>query len=433
MASYRSPSEYLSKLRQEHRERLTDNPDLRALRAVLPDISDATDESLSKTLDRDYGQLLLKRLSPRLKGRFDELFAEDFLAVGESKDPSPNAYTVPLGDLHFAVVFNSGLREFIYRVTRALATRINVEGDTPEHEPLSFEETCHIVGDIFLWFRETGEACGPSYSVSRWQLLFANELATEAELFFLAHEFGHVMCSFAHYSETKGEGICNTADLEEEFQADSFALHVLLQPAGDAYPMAQQPICYAGAELALLIYAGLEFLGIEFQATHPPAMERLERLRTTIREASTNSGWISSLTSLSACVDAVFTGVLKFLESDSYELFLGRAAASTLKRLDDALESCTGGVVPDYCSFAVHASDLFSGGYTKKLYDRMTQVASEFARRLKTLKNSSPEASDQEKAEAWVAFQKYKLLMHSVMFMNEPAKSIFEDALRTDE
>ena len=426
-----SPSEYLDRLKQAHPLKSPDNDVLSIIHRKLG-LSGAMAARFAETCSStDYGDSLRDRLLPRLDGHFDSAFQSDLLAIGAIEDPTPNAHTVEVSPLRFAVVFHSGLRDFIYRVSRAMASRMHVEGHTEDCVDYPFEETCQILTDIFFWFKETGQPCGPSYEIGKWQLLLGSEIASETEVFFLAHELGHVLAqSDKGNNEQEGMPGTDARDdaLAEEFSADEFALSVLLKPAGEKYPLATQQISYAGAELGPLIYAGLEGLGVEFTGSHPPAVDRLERIRAKAQEWSENPAAHAALASIASCNAIVFEKALDAIKDGEHEEFLARAADQILSEIDRLLDDCTGGTVPDYVTFRAKTGELFAKGYSHRLYERIADAAREYAEKMKRISDA---ASDDVMSEGWVAFQKYKLFLSMVMGMPEPAKSLFDQALET--
>lgn len=71
-------------------------------------------------------------------------------------------------------------------------------------------------------------------------------------------------------------------DIEEEYLADQIATTLVLRSNSDDETSPPQLYSYAGIELALLIWEGLERLGIRLAGTHPRARDRLEAVRSAL-------------------------------------------------------------------------------------------------------------------------------------------------------
>lgn len=389
---------------------------------------------------QDFAERLLSRLLPRLPEGFEKIIDEGLITVLGMNDPVPNAYMKKNGEHCFTIVFNRGLAEFIYRIARALSTRFAVEGDSRNAEQMSFEKTCQIVADIFWWYQETERACGPSYPVTAEQIYLANLLALESESFFLAHELGHVFIEVSDSLDNDTEALSSDPSYIE-YKADKFALSVLLQSSTKAYPGVVSPsISYAGAELGLQIFAGLEKIGLDFSRTHPPAMNRLRSLRRNAKSMCADDTSYERLIGLSSNTEKVFSAIIRILETrgSEYESFFRRAADQVVGEMRQILDECTDGFVPDYVRFWNEARRVFDAGYSHKLCEEIAEVTRDFLRSLADLPDERDvpaklEAQDEEfmakMMEGQKNFQKYKLLMSFIEKMREPARSIFEKAL----
>jgi hypothetical protein len=133
--------------------------------------------------------------------------------------------------------------------------------------------------------------------------------------------------------------------------------------------------------------------------------------------------------SLAKANDALFQSVTEFIKSDDFDTTVEEMAGSLLRELDSLLTRYTGKMVPDYIGFLSSAFRLFSRGYSHKVMNRFTEVATDF---LAVLKKKST-SNDGDNIQVWIAFQKYKLLLHSVEFLPDPAKQVFDRALNFDE
>jgi hypothetical protein len=397
---------------------------------VLKEVYNGDEESARKAIeavhDLDYAHELLTRLMPSLPEVFSGLLEKGIVAVGEVNSPEPNATTTRLNGSTYAVVFNAGLPRFLYRVTRVLSTRFNCQGAEGASESLSFEESCRILTDVFFWYRETGQAYGPDYPVSKLQFTIASMLATEAETFFLAHELGHVFNDLRALAKrvTPEERAVAWAD---EAEADRFALSALIDSRNREKSPAPVEISYAGAEIALSTFAALEVLGVQFGRTHPPAKTRLDTIRNHLRLLCADEASVERATAFSKPLALLFSRIVGQLRAPDWESFLDRATAGVMNDLDRLLDQCTGGIVPDYSGFRANMPNLFDRLSSHRLYVRVAHATAEFARHMKEMGEKGKKGATRD---AWVSFQKYKLFISMTGDLNEPFKSLLEEALR---
>lgn len=375
----------------------------------------------------DFGQYLYSQLSPRLPAELQQLFTEGFIAIGAINEPSPNAYVKSLGEDGYAIVFHTGLRDFIYRLARVLSTRFLPSSEDPtSHQAPPFPETARLVAEIFWWFQETGCAFGPSYEISDQQLMVANKLATEAELFLVSHEIGHVIADLP-LDRAFIERIALTTtdgDHRDEHAADAIAVRLAM----DLFNAASTPTAgvvqlrYAGVEFALRVFATLETLGFRFHGTHPSASSRLTFIRAEVRRLVANEQAWDGVTLLARGIESLFDEMATIMRRPAeHESFFVHAAEAVVRQLVDLLEKCTGGFVPDYMTFYQDAGAVFAQGYSHRL---LSEIASVSARFFSEAGKVNPGSRTRE--QAWRDFQKFKLLWgFIVQHMNEPARSVF--------
>jgi hypothetical protein len=395
----RNYSEYL-------RQKLTADPGLR--------------HQLEEHPNEDYGETLLSRLKLRLPEELASLIDSRLVAAGEVNDPTPNAFchTVEGG---FAIIFNVGLKNFVYRIIRAFSTRFapTAQGGAtpPESAQVSFEDTCRFIGDIFLWYCETKTARGPDYSITDDQITIANLMTIEANLFFVAHEFAH---GLQHLYATPP-----SSELEEELLADRLALQMMLGCSPNDNTSAPVTLSYAAVELALLIWQGLEKFGVTFEGTHPRAADRLVSLRAGLAELCPDEGIRESVENWAKLIRLVFENVMDQIRAENYGDFLKRAADDIMHELDDLLDHCTGGEVPDYYKFYSEAHRFFDQGYSLELSRKIAETASHWLDDMERRR----QGVESDGQEALVKLQKHKLFVGFVNEMEPETRRIFGKAL----
>lgn len=387
-------------------------------------------EILSK---RDYAEYLFDRLKHRLSSDLRELFESGFIAVGAVNDSSPNAYMERINDEGYAIIFHSGLRDFIYRVVRALGTRfVPNKSEATTIELIGNEETARLIAEIFWWFQETNSPFGPDYPIHDHQIEIANLIALEAETFLLAHEIGHIIDYGSNHQNYAFTNISPTIsfDHQEEYAADIIGLILVLELQNDQaeHDPFKTSLTYAGCEFALQIYKGLETLGFEFKETHPAAKSRIENIRSYMKSRCNNDEVWRGLSSLAKIIEAVFTKLLDIIQDPAEnEAYFVRESEHIVSELEELLSQCTGGMFPDYSRFYSEAGKIFNFGYPHKILEKVAQVTGDFFEDVNRFeKDNLPPDHDN-----WIRFQKYKLLLGFFKeHATEPARSLFLNALK---
>jgi tetratricopeptide (TPR) repeat protein len=207
-----------------------------------------------------------------LPTKITNLYASRKLVVGEVGDVTPNAFTNLLEDGNYVIEFNTGLMEFIYAVTRTLAGATNtfLPGGKVIKRVLPQEDVVSRIRSLFydVASGEPGKGefvYAPFFPLDPVQIRDAESIATQAELFILAHELGHV--SFHSDPGPSPTG-------SEEQDADAFAIGIVLRE-GERTSMR---LMYAGAMVAIRIFSGLERLGYKSSSNYPPFTIRLNTI-----------------------------------------------------------------------------------------------------------------------------------------------------------
>ncbi len=171
----------------------------------------------------------------------------------------------------FAIVATQGLQRFVFRLLRVLSTSIQTEKDAANSRQ-SFKQIGYKMGEVFWWLKETKMPWGPSYHASLYQIEYASELTTVVELFFLAHEFAHMMFEVCRRSGNQNMSFIygNEEELQADFYAAKFCYNVSTIP---------KTIIVAGVELALYILQGLEMLGFDMGG-YPAVDQRLQMVKS---------------------------------------------------------------------------------------------------------------------------------------------------------
>ena len=152
------------------------------------------------------------------------------------------------------------------------------------------------------WCR--GRITYPDFAVTKslWQL--AENMATTAELFMIAHELGHVAIDSGMYSDVKENN---------ELNADALGMK-LFYPAADKNVGPR--MTFAGAIFAVRIFSGLERLGARFSDAYPPQQERIKLLNSVMLSRSLSEQYFVELSTLAVAYQDLMDDVELNLGAD---------------------------------------------------------------------------------------------------------------------
>jgi hypothetical protein len=252
----------------------------------------------------DRAQQLYAVLAPYLPERLRDLVDSGTVTIGAIGTTMPDIETIAVkGDGH-VITFTTGLMQFVYAVSRALAAGINViERDATQRATLDVEGVAPRIARIYrVWMR---------YHQWPWRLLpfgrprldrfdfpisreahqLAEDLATRAEAFMLAHELGHVLID-RKMTDVAGEN--------EESRADEVGFRLFLASEHSRMGM-------AAATWAIRILAGLRRAGFRFSDAYPPPEQRMDRLFGVLRSMNRSDRNVDEMSTI-AIANASYLG-----------------------------------------------------------------------------------------------------------------------------
>lgn len=369
-----------------------------------------------KSLNNSWGDELLSFLENRLPLGIKEGLSNGSIVITSIFDKKPNAYVEFLENDEYAVIFQGGLRDFVYRITRVLSSILYKE----EGNSISFNEGCKIIADIYWWMVSSDESFGPNYDISPNQIVKANNLALNAESFFLCHELGHIM-----YKKENNEKESDRKQIE--YYADAYAFKIMLgHYSDDEYQLKKIQEIYSGIILGILIFQGIDEIGIKFQnATHPDTEKRLAQIKIKLKEMF-QSEQVKLITSEAYKIEQVFTKVVQTIKNPTNveSTYFKEEQNKLYFKLDELLEKCaksegfnSGGinislvssnaVPPDYATFYSEATNLFAQGSSGLIYSIFDRMAKKLKSDLKNLNEKGTEFDE----KATINFKKVKLLI----------------------
>ncbi|WP_363351020.1 hypothetical protein [Methylocystis echinoides] len=236
----------------------------------------------------DRVQALAAVLRPNLPENFRARIDSGSVAIGEVGRPDPDAETVRFEDGSNAIIVTSGMMHFVYAVTRAMSgvATFTSNGAPTTPQAKSVEEAVALIADVFkMWrrhcqptlidlWRKKGPIEHARFPVAPQILAIAEDLASSAELFMIAHELAHACFNL---------GLTKPRLANEETSADMLGLGFYAQPASQLVGVRT---AFAGAVLAVRIIAALERSGARFSAAYPPCGARVQNMLQELRAFS---------------------------------------------------------------------------------------------------------------------------------------------------
>ncbi|MGB2711367.1 MAG: hypothetical protein WBC33_07605 [Conexibacter sp.] len=232
-----------------------------------------------------------------------------------------NAHTLRAGNGGWLILINTGLITFAYKTARALATRVRFydpDGDgAPEADeppPEDLDVTAQLIATPIDWYLEAGIPLGPDFPITNQQMALANDLATAAEQFVVAHELAHQL--LGHVADGTRSMLVAGATVDalnvshqQELDADALGLKLVLESitSGDQFEYA---VAYAGVELFFLVVSLLEeYAAAPESATHPPAARRLESIRAALASGVEDERQRDSVAELAKLIEQLWNDV----------------------------------------------------------------------------------------------------------------------------
>jgi hypothetical protein len=265
---------------------------------------------------RDRAQQLYRSLGPFLPDYVQNLFATGAVAIGEVGERAPDIRTIPLKGDAFAIEFTSGMMDFVYAVTRALAGVLvgySTAGPTNK-AALELPDTAALVANVFAqWKKHNGvglwrpaRIARPDFPAAPGVLTWAELVATHAELFMLSHEIGHVIFN---------RRLAPPLHENDEENADAAGLSLFLV-AGSGRGLLLRHI-YNGAVFAVRIFAAMQNLGHRFSEKYPPQARRIELLKEQMRALSPSEQFLHEASTIAVAYEDQFDSVEALLQKNS--------------------------------------------------------------------------------------------------------------------
>lgn len=231
----------------------------------------------------DRAKQLYDVLATYLPGTLRQLVAAGTVVVGSVRTDEPYAQTEGVPPDGHLVTVSTGMMDFVYAVSRAMAAVTNViQAGAAQTASMHIDEAAPRIATMYRTWKR--------HFLLPWRLLpfgrprldrfdfpitreaheLAEMFATRAEAFILAHELGHVLID---------RGLTDVQGANEEARADEAGFRIFLSSE-------HSRVGVASAMRVVRLLAGLTRAGFRFSDVYPPPVERIDRLFHVLRDLS---------------------------------------------------------------------------------------------------------------------------------------------------
>jgi hypothetical protein len=292
-----TPQEYLQHLKaiwttHPYPDHIDDSV-INELKKKFPRLLETSKKSPMETynLENTIDDLYMDLAKP-LKNRHTKLPAEG-VAVGELQTLKVNSCCVAVPAGGYVILVNTGLMILLYQLTKVFASRIRVKADRETdiivRDSGELLKTAKFTFQTIASYLLTNPSIGPRIpivSMRKEQVSFVAGILHFAELFVLAHEFGHII--EGHFStakvmkiRTKEEDISLLkSNWNQEYEADLCGLQLVLETVTEKSERSLvRASSYMGPDLFFTFLDLIEKIGNIKPTSHPPAKLRRENIR----------------------------------------------------------------------------------------------------------------------------------------------------------
>jgi hypothetical protein len=317
-------------------------PSLAEIKAIAQKAGVTLDDDLATIIEhldpfRERYVDLVQALPEHLSSSREWLLDPANVAFIVGQTPRLNAVSMQTST-GYVVVLNKGQITLMYKIIRAMCTRIAVPG-----EPIQeLDDLAGVVAQTLDWLRSRYNApISQDFPIGPEQLRIASHFAVLAETFILCHELSHILRG--HLAGRREEPFLNVdgtelkilqARFEEEVAADLSGVELLL----DVAPRLGYTLdaAVAGYELSLFSTMLLEYAMSGYDASptplstkHPPARYRIGMLRQHVAGELGHPELLEEHTMAYQNSQTIYTiaGRLKRIQDDRDETISGALSA----------------------------------------------------------------------------------------------------------
>jgi hypothetical protein len=380
--------------------------------------------------ENDYCHMLLKLHWENIPEPIKNLIDSGNVDVGLIENEWPLVQCHDLRNENYAILFSRGLQRILYSILRTFTNCLVPKG---ENATISFEEIVSIMEDDFYVFEKT-YSISPrkQVEISKDQVVFASNLCVIAEMFYLFHEFSHILIG----EVVEGEDEFKADPKDEEYLADYFAM-VSCFAIKNELP---SDIVYAGCECALLVFSMLDKLKLcPTSSTHPLFSERITSLRQLLKKDFDDKSRYNAIISIGQITETIFNNIVNNVDSQSpsYIEFILDKKKNIEANIDDLLashwnwkvSSDEAYITPNYSDFTDGMLNLLDSGYYRLVYNKLFSAYGANLSKIKKQSEYTKESTGEGVNNYFESLNNVKLIYHFISSLHEPLATVFADIL----
>ena len=377
----------------------------------------------TKFEEKDFCHQLIEQYRSSIPMPYLELIDNpNIVDYGIVADDRPYCSITHVEHNTYAILMSQGLQRVLYSALRTFSAHILIETDE-KRNAISFKELNSILSDDFFVFKHTFMIYPrQDVQISAEQIILANHICIYSQLFYLLHEFSHILITNAM------EG--NTVSIEEdELSVDYFAMISCLDMGNT---VDEKELIFLACIFALLVFATLEKLSIyQVESDYPSFQKRIDNLKLELRKMCDSESTYERVVNSANIAESVFSQMNRMQDSEYEKLASERVNAQIESYLTASWNFTIDEnyIVPDYQVFSNNMQHLLSGGHYEAIYESLLTLAkhalSSIDKILENNKNNINEVLSERQKEYFMLLNKLKLIYHFTHTLPDPIAQVF--------
>lgn len=368
--------------------------------------------------NEDFCHQLITQYRSLIPEQYTKMFDNpNFVDYGLIEDDKPYCIINEVEKHSYAILMSQGLQRILYASLRTFCAFVHITNSEID-SAISIEELGSILLDNFFVFKYTYSILPrEDVAVTLEQIILANRICIYSQLFFLLHEFSHILIACESSND-------NLLPKEEEFLADSLALVACLNMGSS---IEECELIFLGCTFGLLIFNKLEEMSLyQTDQEHPSFIERISNLKEELRIGYSNIEVYNRIVNFSSIAETIFDRI-DFTSNSEYENKFKLKIDSEIETLLSVY--CFSDInnyhsVPNYESFCNDMWMLFLKGHYESIYDSLLKYAKDSISIMKQ-KEVSDNMTEYDEIQYIKAFNKFKLIYKFTHILPDPIADIF--------